>query len=61
MTPEKFCAQLKSNFKFEPTDTQQLWIPAIADFIFSKKPNIDFLLNVFAGTGKTTLICSLFH
>src|SRR5210317_934678 len=59
MTPEKFCAQLKSNFKFEPTDSQQLWFPAIADFIFSKKPNIAFLLKGYAGTGKTTLISSL--
>ena len=59
MTPEKFCAQLQSNFKFEPTDSQQLWFPAIADFIFSKKPNCAFLLKGYAGTGKTTLISSL--
>ena len=59
MTPEKFCAQLQSNFKFEPTDSQQLWFPAIAEFIFSKKPNCAFLLKGYAGTGKTTLISSL--
>lgn len=59
MTPEKFRLQLEANFNFEPTESQQLWFPAITDFIFSNKPNIAFLLKGYAGTGKTTLISCL--
>tara|TARA_A100000164_G_scaffold347447_1_gene348873 strand:- start:1037 stop:2467 length:1431 start_codon:yes stop_codon:yes gene_type:complete len=59
MTPKKFCSLLEANFRFEPTESQKLWFPAISDFIFSVKPNIVFLLKGYAGTGKTTLISSL--
>ncbi|MDA8948672.1 AAA family ATPase [Flavobacteriaceae bacterium] len=59
MTPEKFRLQLEANFSFEPTESQQLWFPAISDFIFSEKPRSAFLLKGYAGTGKTTLISSL--
>lgn len=59
MTPEKFRLQLEANFKFEPTESQQLWFPAISEFIFSKQSNTAFLLKGYAGTGKTTLISSL--
>lgn len=59
MTPEKFRLQLEASFDFEPTESQRLWFPAIADFIFSKKQNSAFLLMGYAGTGKTTLISAL--
>ena len=59
MTPQKFRLQLEANFGFEPTESQQLWFPAISNFIFLKKPNTAFLLKGYAGTGKTTLISSL--
>ena len=59
MTPEKFRFKLEASFGFEPTKSQRLWFPAIANFIFSKKQNSAFLLKGYAGTGKTTLISSL--
>lgn len=59
MTPEKFRLQLEASFGFEPTESQRLWFPAIANFIFSKKQNTAFLLKGYAGTGKTTLISAL--
>jgi exodeoxyribonuclease-5 len=59
MTPEKFRLQLEANFKFEPTESQELWFPAISEFIFSNETNTAFLLKGYAGTGKTTLISSL--
>lgn len=59
MTPEKFRLQLEASFGFEPTESQRLWFPAIANFIFSKKQNSAFLLKGYAGSGKTTLISAL--
>ena len=59
MTPEKFCAQLKENFPFEPTKSQLFWFSEISEFILSKFQNSVFLLKGYAGTGKTTLIGSL--
>ena len=49
--------KLLKNFSFEPTDDQRKTFTALAGFLTSE--NEIFIINGFAGTGKTTLIKSV--
>ncbi len=51
--------KLKENFPFEPTSDQLNVFEALGEFLTNKQNNSIFLLNGFAGTGKTSLIASL--
>ena len=46
------------NMDFEPTRTQRLAIHALAMMTISEKPSPTLIINGYAGTGKTTLMCS---
>ncbi len=47
------------SFGFTPTDGQSTVLYHIAAFLLSKKPNPAYLLQGYAGTGKTTLVTTL--
>ena len=47
------------SFGFTPTDGQRTVLYHIAAFLLSKKPNPAYLLQGYAGTGKTTLVTTL--
>jgi len=51
--------KLTENFGFEPTPSQKECIGRLAEFITSGNPEQVFVLNGYAGTGKTTLIRSM--
>lgn len=50
---------LTQNLPFSPTTCQLKLIDALADFIFSDKPDNIMLIKGYAGTGKTTMLHSL--
>ena len=52
-------AQITSNFELIPTQEQEIVIEKISDFLLSKTADGIFMLNGFAGTGKTRLVGSL--
>ncbi len=58
-TAPEFYKQLLEAFPFKPTDTQNLLLIQLSDFIFSKEKEALFLLKGYAGTGKTTSISTL--
>lgn len=47
------------SFGFTPTDGQRTVLYHIAAFLLSEKPNPAYLLQGYAGTGKTTLVTTL--
>ena len=51
--------QIKENFPYEPTNEQEIAVRLLSDFLFSKDPQIVFVLRGYAGTGKTSLISAL--
>jgi len=59
MNPENFCSKLEALFPFEPTESQRLWFPKVAEFVVEQAKNTAFVLTGYAGTGKTTLIGTL--
>jgi len=50
---------LKQNLSYDPTPCQEEAMANIDSFINNRKPNSIFILNGYAGTGKTTLISVL--
>lgn len=58
-TPRDFYKELIDSFPFEPTDTQDVLLNQLSDFIFDKTPEKLFLLKGYAGTGKTTTISAV--
>ena len=50
---------LKTNFPYSPTPCQEKAMVNIGNFMRSKNNNSVFILNGYAGTGKTTLISAL--
>ena len=54
-----FYKQLLETFPFEPTDSQNLLLNQLSDFIFENNPSGLFLLKGYAGTGKTTSISAV--
>lgn len=59
MTQQQFYERLREQFGFEPTDTQQVAMERIAHFIYEKGENFLFILQGYAGTGKTSLVSAL--
>ena len=56
MQASEFNALLVKNFPFSPTQSQRLWMDEITDFLFENTPSTVFVLNGYAGTGKSTSI-----
>ncbi|MDR0955311.1 MAG: AAA family ATPase [Rikenellaceae bacterium] len=52
-------SQIYTIFGFEPTNGQKKIIEKLAEFISGDDPQAIFILNGYAGTGKTTLISAL--
>jgi len=50
---------LLRSFGFEPTDGQRIVLVHLAAFLLSTKKNPTYLLQGYAGTGKTTLVTTL--
>ena len=50
---------LTRSFGFVPTDGQRTVLYHLAAFLLSEKPNPTYLLQGYAGTGKTTLVTTL--
>ena len=55
----QFHARFLDYFGFQPTDSQGLAIEQLSDFIYMKGDNCLFLLQGYAGTGKTSLVSAL--
>jgi len=55
----QFSQLLLDKFPFQPTDSQQLAIKQLSEFLFTESNNKLFVLKGYAGTGKTTLIASI--
>ncbi|MDE5945532.1 MAG: AAA family ATPase [Rikenella sp.] len=51
--------QIYSNFAFEPTDEQKKLIDRLGEYLASGDESAVFLLNGYAGTGKTTVVGAL--
>lgn len=59
MTRQEFHLQLHKHFGFEPTESQRHAINSLTNFIYDKGENFLFLLQGYAGTGKTSLVSAL--
>jgi len=59
MTRQDLYQILMKSFGFTPTDGQRTVLYHIAAFLLSEKPNPAYLLQGYAGTGKTTLVTTL--
>lgn len=51
--------QIKENFHYQPTFEQELAVKSLATFLLSQQNDTIFLLQGFAGTGKTSLVGAL--
>ncbi len=58
MLNEHIASQIYANFAFEPTTGQKKIIESLADWLSDADENAVFILNGYAGTGKTTLIAA---
>ena len=56
MQASEFNALLIKKFPFKPTASQTLWINEITDFLYHADKNTVFVLQGYAGTGKSTSI-----
>ncbi|RSK38540.1 ATP-dependent DNA helicase [Mangrovimonas spongiae] len=56
MTASEFYTLIKQQFPFKPTQTQDVALLQLSEFIFSSDPKSLYLLKGYAGTGKTTII-----
>ncbi|NDW09125.1 AAA family ATPase [Dysgonomonas sp. 520] len=54
-----FIERVKDNFSFTPTDEQAIALQKIGKFLFSRNSDSIFLLQGYAGTGKSSLIGTL--
>lgn len=59
MTQKDFLKRLQAQFGFEPTDSQRVAMEALASFIFERGEQFLFILQGYAGTGKTSLVSAL--
>ena len=62
MTEAEFALAILNNLPHTPTEGQRLLASGLAEFIFSKPENkqyLMFILQGYAGTGKTSMISSL--
>ena len=58
-TAPDFFKDLLTKFPFEPTNSQEILLEKLSDFIFDKNFQSLFLLKGYAGTGKTTTISTV--
>jgi len=58
-TAPEFYNCLIKKFPFEPTNSQDILLTKLSDFIFDENKNGLFLIKGFAGTGKTTTISTV--
>lgn len=56
MTSSEFYSLTKQQFPFQPTIKQNIVLQQLSEFIFSKAPNLLYVLKGYAGTGKTTIV-----
>ena len=59
MTRQELNRVLVNSFGFVPTEGQSVVLFHLAAFLLSEKPNPTYLLQGYAGTGKTTLVTTL--
>jgi len=59
MTRQDLYQLLVKSFGFTPTDGQKTVLFHVSAFLLSEKPNPAYLLQGYAGTGKTTLVTTL--
>ncbi|MEG0656645.1 MAG: AAA family ATPase, partial [Mucinivorans sp.] len=59
MLNSHIATQIYNNFGFQPTLEQKNVINSLADYISTSQQGDIFILNGYAGTGKTTLIAAL--
>ena len=59
MTRQDLYKALTSSFGYVPTEGQNTVLYHLAAFLLSEKPNPTYLLQGYAGTGKTTLVTTL--
>jgi len=59
LTEAAFYTILKDKFPHDPTNKQSVALQKLASFVLSKKRNDVFLLEGYAGTGKTTIVGTL--
>lgn len=59
MTRQDLYQILVKSFGFTPTDGQKTVLFHVSAFLLSEKPNPAYLLQGYAGTGKTTLVTTL--
>ncbi|WP_139958801.1 ATP-dependent DNA helicase [Flavicella sediminum] len=58
-TSSNFYKELVKSFPFEPTETQNVLLLKLSDFVFDTEKSAIFLLKGYAGTGKTTIISTV--
>lgn len=59
MSPLEFARIFRNQIPFEPTESQRVAARALTHFICQPQDNHIFILNGYAGTGKTTLVSAL--
>lgn len=59
MLAEHIASQIYENFAFEPTPAQKNAIERLGGFLCGDAQDRIFILNGYAGTGKTSLIAAL--
>ncbi len=59
MTRQDLYKALTTSFGYDPTEGQRTVLYHLAAFLLSEKPNPAYLLQGYAGTGKTTLVTTL--
>ena len=59
MTRQELYRFLLTSFGYAPTEGQRTVLYHLAAFLLSEKPNPTYLLQGYAGTGKTTLVTTL--
>ncbi len=60
MTVEEFSKTVARTMSFEPTEQQRALIDALARFCSAETPSLSvFILNGYAGTGKTSVVAAL--
>ena len=58
-TPSEFYKKLLEKFPFEPTNSQNILLEHLSNFIFDTNKESLFLIKGYAGTGKTTTISTV--
>ena len=59
LSPSQFKETLRQHFGLTPTGSQEECISSLTDFIYEKGERLLFILQGYAGTGKTSLVSAL--